>query len=324
MDTTCRWCGSDCIDDTDEHGFWCGDCDGYTYFDEKQDSRRLLLLLEDRENSHQMEPFTKTSLHKRLSPLRYPGGKSKVIDQIYARLIPEKLETFVELFAGGASLGLSLLDAGKIKNLILNDLAPLVHNFWNVVLREPEVLIRYIRNDLPDMDRYWRAKANIKEAYPAEGQPDADLAYDFLLLNRLSFGGILSANPICGRNGSDEDLRQRWNPESLVKRIEHIVGMRDHITLYRQSAESLFLEQIGWYPERTTIFVDPPYTTAGKLLYGMTFQDGHRDLADALNEFFRCWPGPDIIITYDDSPMVRELYPYATVEKLQTCWSIRR
>ena len=126
---TCHWCGATGtpeefeLDTQYNKGFWCPDCDGFTFFDPaEQKAHRILLLLE--QGGGCREPGTKasTGLRKRLSPLRYPGGKSKLIDFIYERLRKNRMDTFAEVFAGGASLGLSLLDAGKINKLVLNDL----------------------------------------------------------------------------------------------------------------------------------------------------------------------------------------------------------
>lgn len=126
---TCRWCGftSTNIDDFEldfknNQGFWCGDCDGFTFFDEaKNKEHRMLLLLEQKASSPIECSVPKTSLKKHLSPLRYPGGKSRLIDFLSTKFSASKMDTFVEVFAGGASVGLSLLDAGLIKKLVLND-----------------------------------------------------------------------------------------------------------------------------------------------------------------------------------------------------------
>lgn len=325
---TCRWCGLSeekavLQEDANESGFWCPDCDGYTYFDETQDNRRMLLLLESRTSGLSAVRPGRTGLKKRMSPLRYPGGKSRAIDQIYTCLDPARLDTFVELFAGGASLGLSLLEAGKIGKLVLNDLDPLVYNFWAVILERTDELLDMLQGVSPTMQDYWAARERIRNP----GAPDSirtELAFDFLLLNRLSFGGIITANPICGKNGSDADLRQRWNPDALTQRIEAIRRMRENIQLTRLDARELFLDNSGWLPASCTIFIDPPYTAAGKRLYRKTFSDGHKELAEILNVFHCSWPGPDIIITYDDCPLVRKLYPYATTAYLHTSWSIYR
>src|ERR1700687_1739051 len=58
-----------------------------------------------------------------VSPLRYPGGKRKLavfIGQIFARakIRPELL---IEPFAGGASVAISLLEAGFVESIALAD-----------------------------------------------------------------------------------------------------------------------------------------------------------------------------------------------------------
>lgn len=341
----CPWCGavgheSDFDLTSDGKAMWCPDCDGLFFKCSEDDRRRMLLLLENRDKAKKVAGDKKKPdgprLRKRLSPLRYPGGKSRVIDQIYERLNHEKLDTFIELFAGGASLGLSLLDAGVIQKLVLNDMDPLVANFWKVAT-EPascSALIEFLeKRREPTMVDYWDAKWSLIPE-KAEGDNSRLLcvdfsatpitsAYGFLLLNRLSFGGILNANPICGKNGTDEDLRQRWNKKSLIKRLSRILELSDRIQVYQMDALDMMQESAGWI-DKATIFVDPPYTKAGKQLYRETFENQHEDLADMLNEFYRAWPGPDIIITYDDCQMIRDLYPYATIESLDTTWSIYR
>ena len=41
-----------------------------------------------------------------------------------------------------------------------------------------------------------------------------------------------------------------------------------------------------------------------------------------LNALYTGYGGPDIIITYDDTPLIRELYPLADVEPLRRAYSI--
>ena len=48
---------------------------------------------------------------------------------------------FVEVFAGGASVGLSLLQAGIIQRLVLNDTDPGVYAFWKALKEEPKELL---------------------------------------------------------------------------------------------------------------------------------------------------------------------------------------
>jgi len=59
-----------------------------------------------------------------LTPLRYPGGKSKYVPLFKDILGLNEMEgcTFVEPFAGGAGAAISLLLKGYVESLILNDL----------------------------------------------------------------------------------------------------------------------------------------------------------------------------------------------------------
>ncbi len=325
---TCRFCGytgdSDDFDFCkDGSGYWCPDCDGLTFVSSEieQQRRRMVLILETGGAKNEI-PIEKTNLRKRLSPLRYPGGKSRLIDQIYSILSKDKMDTFVEVFAGGASLGLSLLDAGCINRLVLNDLDPMVHTFWDIVLHSPDALISRIKSTPITMEAFHRAKevfSNCRSMYYA---PEI-VAWAFFLLNRTCFGGILSAGPISGKNSSDAQLSVRWNPVGLCKRIEDIHAMSDKISLCKVDALELFLHNDMWWDEHTTFFVDPPYVKMGDKLYSEKFpQSKHIALAETINELYAIYPNPDIIITYDDCPLVRELYPWAEVREVSRAYSL--
>ena len=285
---------------------------------------QVTLLLESRNPISNPNPVPKTKLKKRLSPLRYPGGKSKVIDQIYACLDEHCFARFVEPFAGGASLGLSLLDAGKIGILEMNELDPSVYNFWNVVLNCSDELMDCISGPLPTIQNYMSAKIRLRESQKRGIECDIQAAFDYLLLNRTSFGGIILANPVGGKNGTDEQLRQRWNPLTLIKRISKIAKIKDRIMLTNRDAVEFLRNKRKQYGSDTTIFVDPPYTKAGKQLYLETFTGRHQELAETIAELYCAENGPKIVITYDECELIRTLYPQAAIKHLRTSWSIYR
>lgn len=310
----CQWCGcegflgEDFDVDNIGDGFWCPDCDGHTYFDaEKNQNRRMLLLLESEGQGEQEKPdYYGPKLKKQLSPLRYPGGKSKLVDLIASRLQEDKCETFVEVFAGGASVGLSLLDAGIVQKLVLNDLDWFIYNFWWTVKNEPEQLIRKIREADVTHEFIMRARRT-RTNIPSE------IAFNYLLLNRCSYSGIVTdkSGLMGGKNGTTEQLTARWNPEALIRRIEHIHKLSDRIEVTRMDACEL-IEKYAYWDEHTTLFIDPPYVKAGPQLYRCYFEEEqHRDLADLLNSLYTGVPGADLILTYDDCELIRELYPYA-------------
>lgn len=329
----CPWCGEpyseadiELLDRaSDGSGVWCESCDDFIFLDkEKEQAHRMLLLLENGGAAKECRPACGSpGLRKHLSPLRYPGGKSRVIDNLYSRLQPEHLDTFVEVFAGGASLGLSLLDAGVIQSLVLNDADPLVFRFWRSVLYSPGYLLSRLRLDsAPTHEDYWDAKRVVEAVQAGQMVADDAAAWAFLLVNRLSFSGIQSAHPMGGKHGTQQQLLSRWNPEALIRRIERIHAMSDRIEVRRIDCCTFLEAFAAWYP-RATLFVDPPYYVQGPVLYPTAFgPKDHERLADLLNNLYRQFDGPDIILTYDDVPEVRKLYPYAQVERLERAYSI--
>ena len=85
-------------------------------------------------------------MSKYVSPLRYPGGKLKVVDYVKQMFEVNDLKggTYIEPYAGGASVALSLLFdkyAGKIK---INDIDRSIYAFWYCVLNEADALCRMI------------------------------------------------------------------------------------------------------------------------------------------------------------------------------------
>lgn len=330
----CPWCGA-FYDDSelseldhakDGSGVWCDCCDSFCFFEKSKAARhRMSLLLERGGASAEMRvPATPSyRLRKHLSPLRYPGGKSRVIDSIFVRLQRDKMDCFVEVFAGGASLGLSLLDSGCIGKLVLNDVDRQVYLFWRSVLESPGYLLsRLERAALPTHKDFWEAKEAIAAFQQGDAVPEDWVAWSFFLLNRLTYSGIQMAHPMGGKHGSQQQLLSRWNPKELQSRILHIHQMADKIELHNLDC-CAFLEQLAaWYP-RCTLFCDPPYYVKGPLLYPTAFSAvDHERLAYLLNDLYRGFDGPDIILTYDDAPEVRELYPYATIEHLNRAYSI--
>lgn len=327
---TCHWCGLTEpaeefeLDEQYGKGFWCPDCDSFTFFDPaEQDAHRILLLLEQGGGCREPGGKVQTGLRKRLSPLRYPGGKSRLIDFIYQRLQKNQMDTFAEVFAGGASLGLSLLDAGKINKLVLNDLDPAVHAFWDTVVNDSSFLLQRLA-ETPTYQEFWNAKLMLSSADELVGTYSGarELAWSFLLLNRTCFSGIVVAGPMGGKAADKKAFLSRWNSDSLRKRIGRISELSSRIEVHRMDCCDFVESMAYWYPD-ATLFVDPPYYQKGPALYPSAFSaEDHRRLADTLNALHMGMPGPDIIITYDDQPEIRELYPFADLEEVQRVYSI--
>ncbi|QUH21844.1 DNA adenine methylase [Alkaliphilus sp. B6464] len=322
---TCGFCGYESTADEFDldkfgQGFWCNDCDGYTYYSDIDNVKhKFLLILEDKSTENSIYFKAPIPLNKRLSPLRYPGGKSKLIEYLYSKLQKTNIDTFGEAFCGGSSVGLSLLEAGVIKNLILNDLDYGVFSLFSIIKENPDMLIDKIKNYEPTHKDFFKSREIITNNYS-----NCDLfeaAWALLVVNRLAYSGIYKANPLGGRNGSKKDLLSRWSPNTICKRIEKINLMKDRITVLNMDACEL-IEEMYWNPF-TTIFIDPPYYVKGKDLYYCYFnEEQHVKLNTLLDSLYKGCPGADILLTYDNAKFIEDLYLYPEIEKINRVYTI--
>lgn len=321
----CRWCGATGDEEYFEthpdytEGYWCPNCDGFTRYGWKPDSDITLILERDEKGERLTGHMATPKFKKNLSPLRYPGGKSRMIEQIYSRLGSTHIDCFCEACAGGASVGLSLLEAGVTDRLWINDRDPGVYAFWHVLMDEPSYLISRIHDkEPPTREDFEKEK---KRLLSGEGR-SVDLAWAQLVVNRLSFSGIAKAGPLGGKNGGKDALLARWNPAALTRKIMQIYDMRDCIRVSCLDVCSLIESYAYWEPN-SVLFIDPPYYKKGQTLYPYSFSgDDHRRLADLITNLSTQFPGQRVIITYDDDSFISDLYPTANVEKICRTYSL--
>jgi len=319
----CYFCGIDNEDDELEidpyrRGFWCGFCDGYTYLDGVH-AHRFTLILEDKQQKNTPAPAIGIKLKKQLSPLRYPGGKSKFIPYVYARMQSTKCQKLISPFAGGGSLELALLHAGAVQELIMNDLDFGIYALFWTIKHAPDDLISRIRSSRLSHNGFFKAQSIVKADYA--GCTIVDAAWYVLLVNRLAYSGIFSANPLGGRRGKKPDLLSRWNPDDLCRRISAIHKMSDRITIQNMDACRLIEE--AYWDEKATIFIDPPYVQKGQQLYRCFYtREQHIELCTLLDSLHQGMPGADMILCYDNDPLITELYEYPDVEHIGRVYSI--
>ncbi|MEQ2527615.1 DNA adenine methylase [Bacillaceae bacterium CLA-AA-H227] len=311
---TCTFCGhmdtpdsEDFQMDSIEQGFWCEICDGYTYLNEQTTKHRFKLILEDKHAEKiQISPLGKR-LSKRMSPYRYPGGKSRIVEYLYSHLQEKKSKKIVSPYTGGGSFELAMLNAGVVDQLHLNDLDTGVFSFWWLMKHYPYEIIDRLKTEQPTHKAYFKAQDVINSDY--EGVDMVEAAWSSLLVNRLAYSGVPKANPLGGKKGTVKDLLSRWNPEELIRRIEKIHSLSDHIVVTQENAINLIEE--AYWSDDSTIFLDPPYVKKGKDIYHCYYTEkDHRELAVLLDSLHVGCPGADIIVTYDYSTWLDNLYEY--------------
>lgn len=240
----------------------------------------------------------------RFSPLRYPGGKGKLshfLKQVfrYNNLCDG---TYVEPYAGGAAVALTLLLEGYAWEVIINDIDPLVYAFWWAVLNDTETLSRKIQ-DTPVTMKVWQEQTLV-HANP-EQYTVTDVGFATFFLNRTNRSGILQAGVIGGKNQNGPyKMNARFSKKDLLERIHLIAKYRGRIKLFNYDAWELILVLTPSLPSKCLLYFDPPYFNKGKFLYKNYYTpDDHARMATLIRSLSFPW-----VVTYDNTPEIRELY----------------
>lgn len=236
------------------------------------------------------------------TPIRYPGGKSKLYPIVDAVIEASGLAgcTYAEAYCGGAGLAVKLLLKGRVSKIVLNDVDPAVYSMWDAIVNHPEELCDFLMDAPLDIDE-WRS---MKGVYEAASKPSLELGKAALYLNRTNRSGILRGGPIGGMSQSGRyRLDARFNKEGLCEKIRAIAVRADDIELYNEDACD-FIDGTLKQTERLFANFDPPYVVKGPGLYENHYtKEDHGAVAGKIASCPFPW-----IVTYDDSDIVRGLY----------------
>lgn len=243
---------------------------------------------------------------KSFSPLRYPGGKTKIYKKVKNLILDNDFgnRMYVEPFAGGFGIGIGLLSEGIVSSAILNDFDLHIYHFWDAVLNNTENLLRLI-NDTPiTLEERARQKQNYKDI---DVDPLTD-GFATLFLNRVNFSGVIKGGPIGGlKQSGDYKIDCRFNKEDVKKKIEHVADLRNKIRLYNKDASYLIKMHLMKMKSPMFLNIDPPYVIKGSQLYTNFFTEGnHLDLQRVIAKYLDAnYPW---IVTYDDCQFIKNLY----------------
>lgn len=251
------------------------------------------------------------------SPLRYPGGKSRLSE--FVKLIIKNIGmengTYIEPFAGGAGVALSLLLDDCVENIVINDYDKAIYSFWRAVKQDSDILLDKIMNTPITIDEWYRQK----DIYTHTQAYSVDLAFATLFLNRTNHSGILTAGPIGGYKQAGEwKLDVRFDKAKLIEKITKIAEKKQRIKVYNKDILSLITRYIPKYGDKTFIYFDPPYYNKGQKLYENFFvSQDHRKIKDAIIKHITTpW-----VITYDSVDEIRTLYTDYDIKKFDLTYS---
>ena len=244
---------------------------------------------------------------KVLSPLRYPGGKAKIADFIKQVVKDNDLldGVYVEPYAGGAAVALSLLMDEYVSRIIINDKDRSIYAFWYSVLYDTDRLCKLIEETPVTMETWWEQRT-FQSVEKKETTDLLTLGFSTFFMNRTNRSGIIKAGVIGGFDQrGNYKIDARYRKEDLIARIRRIASYADRIELHHEDAVDFVKHIVQVLPQNTILYLDPPYYKKGRGLYMNYYEDAdHEKIRDVITnvDTFR-W-----VVSYDNSLFIKELY----------------
>jgi DNA adenine methylase len=233
------------------------------------------------------------------SPFRYPGGKTWLVPCIRQWLGSRRTrsEEFIEPFAGGAIVGLTVAFESLAESVLLIEKDEDVAAVWHTIFNSHYG--KWLADRIADFE-FSPEKVRAEVETPRYRLSLKERAFKTILRNRVQRGGILAPGAgvmKAGENG--RGMASRWYPVTLQKRILALLWVKSRIRFEQGDG----LEAIRENAHRPDVlfFVDPPYTVAGRRLYSYN-QIDHGELFGILSRV-----AGDFLMTYDDAAEIRSL-----------------
>lgn len=237
------------------------------------------------------------------SPLRYPGGKRKVANFVKLVVLRNRLAgaEYIEPYAGGAAVALSLLFEGYVEHIHINDINPSVTAFWAAVLRNTDDLCRLIRDTPVTIDEWHRQKA----VQVSDNADLVDRAFSTFFMNRCNRSGIIAGGVIGGKDQTGNwKLDARFNKPELIRRIEKVARFKSRISLSGLDARDFLATWTVDATDRALIYLDPPYYVKGEGLYQHFYEhEHHEEISRIVSKLVVPW-----MVSYDAAPPILEMY----------------
>ena len=250
----------------------------------------ILLLLNKKPTE---EPIAKEPVQptKNVSPLRYPGGKTRaitILSSYVSTYFPNK-KVLLSPFFGGGSFELFMTTKGYTVHG--NDLFVPLYTFWTTKQSHCDTLATTIKEHMPMTKDKFRT---LRESILKE-EDSVKIASSYFIINRTSFSGAT----LCG--GYSQQAAEGRLTESSIEKLK-ACDVRS-ITFTNLDCNA-FLTQ---HPETTDtlVYADPPYYI-DTYIYGkngdMHENFNHAAFADTIKK------RSDWIVSYNDCEYIRELY----------------
>jgi DNA adenine methylase len=238
------------------------------------------------------------------SPLRYPGGKSRIAKNIVQNF-PEFAE-YREPFLGGGSVFIEAKQRFSNKKFWINDAYFELFKFWE----QAQIDVETLQNQIIELKNNF---ADGKELYKHLKSNNLDTATAFFIFNRITFSGTALSGGY-----SESAFRGRFTLSS-IERLKPLQKLLENVKITNLDYENL-LNANG---ENVFLYLDPPYYSAQKsMLYGkkgnLHKNFDYERFAETVKSCKHKW-----LITLDDCEYIRELFKFAEIAPLKFSYGMR-
>ncbi len=234
----------------------------------------------------------------------YWGGKYK-LSKYLIPMIP-KHKHYIEVFAGGLSM---FFHKAKAEWNCINDLNSDIVNLYMVIGDEYlfNIFARKVYYALKSREYYDQIRKRVKSGFKVS-IPDVERAFDYYYFLRNSFNGRIDT-------AFSKDI-SGWT-----------LSMLDTLNFARKALDGVIIENMDFVKliekyggkEDAFWYFDPPYTMADKEgYYTLNFNENqHYELSNRI-DIINATTDSKIMVSYDDSKLIRELYKDYHITELKT------
>ena len=225
------------------------------------------------------------------SPFRYAGGKFYA-RKIIGSYIPEH-NYYVEPFVGGGSI---FFYKDKVPSWI-NDSDKELINCYRAIKNNVDEMIYALKGETATKERHFYYKNEFRPKSKMES------ALRYYYLNRTSYSGIMKHENCYFGYGDKYSMR----PENWGRQLMKNNSKLKNVKITSWDFEKVINKTKG---KDTFLFIDPPYFNADQNKFYTDFftLDDHERLSRVLKKYSSKM---NFLLTYDNSPEVRELYSWA-------------
>ena len=203
----------------------------------------------------------------------------------------------MEPFAGGAIASLTAVMEGLTDRAALCEKDPDIAHLWHCILDYPERLAQRVETFRP-------TRENVLAALVETAGSNVDSAFNTLVRNRISRGGILAKGASIMKEGENgAGVTSRWYPKTLAARIRAIGAYANRFDFFQ--GDGMNLIDLHKDNRKAAFFIDPPYTAAGKRagrrLYNHS-EVNHKDLFERMTTV-----KAPFMMTYDESAEIIQM-----------------